>query len=478
MRPATVGRGTRHARGAGATRRRCVLPRVRPHAARTGRVLVCPHPWRPTPHGFASPPAPPGEGRPDPHSREGGRWRSRAAAGWVLTKSSRGWAPAAWARSTAPATRAWGATWRSRCCRTRSPRSRAARALRARGQAARLAAAREHRRAPRARGGRRPPLPGDGVRRGRVAGAAAHARRAAARRDARDRGRHRRGARGGARERHRAPRPEAGQRHGDARRRREGARLRARQGRRRRRRRRTPGSRRRRRCTLRRDARWRDPRHRRLHEPRAGARQAGRPAHGHLVVRLRAVRMPDRHAGVRGRDGLGHRRLHPAERARLERAAGEHARRACATCWCAASRRTRGAGCATSATRASRSRTSSPAASRRAARTWRRAATRDAAPAWLVPAGVALVAVHGARDVVRRARPHAGPEPDADALRGRELPGARRCPSERRPRRSSRPMARMLALARRRIPRACSRIWIRRMDTLAPRVLPGTKTSR
>ena len=38
------------------------------------------------------------------------------ASGWDPTRSSARWEPAEWARSTAPATRAWGATWRSRSC--------------------------------------------------------------------------------------------------------------------------------------------------------------------------------------------------------------------------------------------------------------------------------------------------------------------------------------------------------------------------
>ena len=54
--------------------------------------------------------------------------------------------------------------------------------------------------------------------------------------------------------------------------------------------------------------RRRHPRHRRLHEPRAGARQAGRQAGGHLGVRLRALRDADRPAGVRRRHALGHPR--------------------------------------------------------------------------------------------------------------------------------------------------------------------------
>ena len=44
----------------------------------------------------------------------------------------------------------------------------------------------------------------------------------------------------------------------------------------------------------------RDPRHRRLHEPGAGARAAGRQAHRHLGVRLRALRDAHRARSVRG----------------------------------------------------------------------------------------------------------------------------------------------------------------------------------
>ena len=67
---------------------------------------------------------------------------------------------------------------------------------------------------------------------------------------------------------------------------------------------------------LRRDRSGRDPRHGGVHEPRAGARQAGRPAHRHLVVRLRALRVPHRPAGVRRRDRVGHDRAHPRSASR------------------------------------------------------------------------------------------------------------------------------------------------------------------
>ena len=57
--------------------------------------------------------------------------------------------------------------------------------------------------------------------------------------------------------------------------------------------------------------------HRRLHEPRAGARQAGRQAHRHLGVRLRAVRDADGARRVRGETRLRHDRGDSRARARL-----------------------------------------------------------------------------------------------------------------------------------------------------------------
>ena len=61
----------------------------------------------------------------------------------------------------------------------------------------------------------------------------------------------------------------------------------------------------------------RGARHGGLHEPRAGARPRGGQALGHLVVRLRAVRVPDGAPGVPRRDGVGHDRRDPQERADL-----------------------------------------------------------------------------------------------------------------------------------------------------------------
>ena len=53
------------------------------------------------------------------------------------------------------------------------------------------------------------------------------------------------------------------------------------------------------------DARRRHPRHRRLHEPGAGARETRRREERRLLVRLRALRVPDGPAGVRRRDRVG-----------------------------------------------------------------------------------------------------------------------------------------------------------------------------
>ena len=71
----------------------------------------------------------------------------------------------------------------------------------------------------------------------------------------------------------------------------------------------------------RRDRGRRDPRHRGLHEPGAGARPRGGQAHGRLGVRLRALRAAHGTAGVPGRDGLRHDRRDPEPRAGLDAAA-------------------------------------------------------------------------------------------------------------------------------------------------------------
>ena len=65
----------------------------------------------------------------------------------------------------------------------------------------------------------------------------------------------------------------------------------------------------------------RDPGHRRVHEPRAGAGTGGRQTDRHLGVRLRALRNADRPRRVRRRDRIGHDRRDPRTRAGLERAA-------------------------------------------------------------------------------------------------------------------------------------------------------------
>ena len=131
--------------------------------------------------------------------------------------------------------------------------------------------------------------------------------RDSARRGAADREADRRGARSGARAGHHPSRSEAGEHQGARRRHGEGAGLRPGEGA-------GAGGRRDRQRALVDVAddhvaramtqAGHDPRHRRLHEPRAGARQDGRQARRHLGVRLRAVRDAHRHAPVRRRRRL------------------------------------------------------------------------------------------------------------------------------------------------------------------------------
>ena len=137
------------------------------------------------------------------------------------------------------------------------------------------------------------------------------------------------GARRSARQGHRAPRPQARQRQGDARRQGEGARLRPREG--------VDGGARRDdvlRPLAVADARAHrnrgrpHPRHGRLHVAGAGARPAGRQADGHLGLRRAAVRDADRRAALRGRDGERHARRRAQERSRLVAAAERDAARA------------------------------------------------------------------------------------------------------------------------------------------------------
>ena len=59
-----------------------------------------------------------------------------------------------------------------------------------------------------------------------------------------------------------------------------------------------------------------------LHEPRAGAWEAGRQADGYLGLRLRALRDVDGPPGIRRRHDLGHHRQNSRARSRLAGAAG------------------------------------------------------------------------------------------------------------------------------------------------------------
>ena len=105
------------------------------------------------------------------------------------------------------------------------------------------------------------------------------------------------------------------------------------------------------------DHRWhRDLRHVRVHEPGTGARQAGGQAHGHLGVRLRALRDADRQAGVPRRDALGHHRGRARARAGLVPAAGRDTAAHSAGASSDVSRRIRIVGCTMSRTRGSSSR--------------------------------------------------------------------------------------------------------------------------
>ncbi len=201
------------------------------------------------------------------------------------------------------------------------------------------------------------PHPRHGARRGRDAGRAPRARRAAGRRDPRRREAGRRRARGRPREGDRPPRPQARERDAPAGRHREGARLRAREvgrggGHR-------LGSR-----PLAfphddagRHGGRRDPRDGRLHEPRAGARETGRQAHGRLVVRLSSSTSASpgaRSSGAR-RSPTSSRRSSSASRTGTR--CHPERLRASATCSAAACARTRANVCATSGTRGSSSRT-------------------------------------------------------------------------------------------------------------------------
>ena len=81
-----------------------------------------------------------------------------------------------------------------------------------------------------------------------------------------------------------------------------------------------------------RDDRGCGSRHRRVHEPGAGARSAGRQAHRHLGLRLCALRDADGLAGVRARDRDGHDRRRRRRRTRVDVAAGRLRRTASDVC--------------------------------------------------------------------------------------------------------------------------------------------------
>ena len=102
-----------------------------------------------------------------------------------------------------------------------------------------------------------------------------------------------------------------------------------------------------------------DPRHRGLHEPRAGPRQAGGQAGRRLVVRRRPLGDALGKAALRRRDGERHARRGPARRPGLDAPPARPAGARSATSSAAASSATRGGGCTTWPTPASSSRTSS-----------------------------------------------------------------------------------------------------------------------
>ena len=197
-------------------------------------------------------------------------------------------------------------------------RSRAPGALRARGEGPGESQPSAHRGDLRPRGGRGREGAGPRAGRGADARRASGAGTAAARGGARDRPPDRRGARGGARQGDRPPRPEAGERQAHRRRQGEGARLRPRQGAR-------PddqlgllglAARALADDVARRDDAGGHPRHRRLHEPGAGARRQRRPPRRRLGVRRRAVRDALRPHALRRPDGLRHAGLGAQGRAR------------------------------------------------------------------------------------------------------------------------------------------------------------------
>ena len=119
--------------------------------------------------------------------------------------------------------------------------------------------------------------------------------------------------------------------------------------------------------------RGRDPRHRRLHGARAGARPERRQARRHLGLRRDPLRDAHRRADVRGRHGHRRPRLGGASGSRSQARAGKGP----ATARSAVSRRIRRGGCAMPATRCCCSTPHRPRRSRR--RRARRRCSRSAA---------------------------------------------------------------------------------------------------
>ncbi len=232
------------------------------------------------------------------------------------------------------------------------------RAVRARGAHARRGQPPRHRRDLRRRGRRRHPLHRHGARGGRHAGRAPGAGPLPVRDALRIARADRRGARGRPREGRHPPRPEAGEHQDHARERGQGPRLRPGQG--------DGAARTRGDMSQTPDARLGDSRpgrhrrHPRVHEPRAGARQGDRQAHGHLGVRLPALRDAVGQARLHGRDRARRPGRDPPQRPGLGGASRRASRSACASCCAGASRRTRAAGCATPETRGSSSSPRSP----------------------------------------------------------------------------------------------------------------------
>ena len=104
-----------------------------------------------------------------------------------------------------------------------------------------------------------------------------------------------------------------------------------------------------------RDRRGPDPRHGRVHVPRAGARQAGGQASRHLVLRRAAVRDADGQAALRRRDGVGRARRRAHARAASGTSCRPRRRRPSGACCVSASSAIRRTACTTSPTRAWRS---------------------------------------------------------------------------------------------------------------------------